>query len=163
MRPVGSPESLERRRLRAMALLKQGLMPVEVAERVGVDRRSVRRWKRALREGGTAALASKPVPGRPPKLSPKQLQRLEGILLGGARKQGFATDVWTCPRVAQVIGRRCGVSYHVDHVCRVLHALGWSPQKPERRAIERDEEAIAGWVRREWPRIKKKPANERRG
>lgn len=163
MRPAGSPESLESRRRRAVALLKEGLMPVEVAERLGVDRRSVRRWRRAVREGGSAALASKPVPGRPSKLDVRQLQKVERILLAGARKQGFSSDLWTCPRVAEVIRRRCGVSYHVDHVCRVLHALGWSPQKPQRRAAERDEEGIAGWIRKEWPRIKKKPGNGVRG
>lgn len=158
MRPLGSPELLESRRLRAVALLKDGLMPVEAAKRLGVDRRSVRRWKQALREGGSAALSSKPVPGRPPKLKAPQLRGLERVLFAGARKQGFATDVWTCPRVAEVIRRQWGVSYHVDHVSRVLHALGWSPQRPQRRAAERDEEAIAGWIQHQWPTIKKSPA-----
>jgi transposase len=109
------------------------------------------------RQAGKAGLKKKPVPGRPLKLGKKGRERLERILLRGAKKAGFATDLWTCPRVAEVITRRFAVEYHVDHVCRLLHALGWSPQKPQRRAVERDEEAIEGWVKQQWPRIKKKP------
>ena len=156
MRPRGSPEELERRRTRGVALLEEGYLPVEVARMLGVDRRSVRRWRAAFREGGKDGLAKRPIPGRPAKLDAKARGRLVRVLLKGARKAGFATDLWTCPRVAEVIRQRFGVDYHVDHVCRVLHELGWSPQKPQRRAMERDEQAIATWVKREWPRIKKK-------
>jgi transposase len=157
MRPAGSPEELERRRLRAVALLEQGLMPVEVARRVGVDRRSVRRWKAAFRKAGEAGVAARPPPGRPARLSPAQKRKLERVLLKGAQAAGFDTDLWTCPRVAWVIEEHFGVGYHVDHVGRLLHALGWSAQKPERRALERDEEAIRRWVKQDWPRIKKTP------
>ena len=157
MRPRGSPDELEKRRARAVALLEQGYQPVEVAHMVGVDRRSVRRWNAAYRQAGKAGLKKRPVPGRPPKLDKKARERLERVLLRGAKKAGFATDLWTCPRVAEVIKRRFAVAYHVDHVCRLLHGLGWSPQKPQRRAVERDEEAIEGWVKQQWPRIKKKP------
>jgi transposase len=149
---------LERRRLRALALLKQGLLPHEVAQRVGVDRRSVRRWKAAARAGGGAqALRARPAPGRPAKLAARQRRRLEAVLLKGSLAAGFATDLWTCPRVAEVIEREFGVHYHADHVGRVLHDLGWSPQKPTRRAIERDEPGIRRWVRENWPRVKKTP------
>jgi len=79
-------------------------------------------------------------------------------LLKGAQAAGFATDLWTCPRVAEHIQRTFGVGYHVDHVCRLLHGMNWSPQKPTRRAVERDEEGIAQWVRQVWPAIKKKRA-----
>jgi transposase len=82
---------------------------------------------------------------------------LEKALLKGARAAGYATDLWTCPRVAELIARRFGVRYHVDHIGRLLHSLGWSPQKPTRRAIERDEAGIQRWIKEEWPRIKKKP------
>jgi transposase len=156
MRPAGSAEELERRRERALKLLGQGHAPVEVAKMVGVDRRSVRRWKAAHREGGREAIAAKPVPGRPTKLSDKQRERLQSILIKGAARAGFPTDLWTCPRVAQVIETKFGVEYHVDHVVRLLHAMGFSPQKPERRALERDEAAIRQWVKQEWPRVKKK-------
>ena len=80
-------------------------------------------------------------------------------LLKGAKSNGFSTDLWTCPRVAQLIWERFGVDYHVDHIGRLLHGLGWGPQKPQRRAIERDEEAIRRWVNKEWPRIKKKQSD----
>ncbi len=157
MRPSGSPQELERRRLRALALLGEGLLPAEVARRVGVDRRSVRRWKAAARRRGEAGVRAKPAPGRPSKLTAKHKRRLEGLLLKGAQAAGFDTDLWTCPRVAEVIARRLGVHYHVDHIGRLLHELGWTPQQPTRRAVERDEAAIRRWVHVEWPRVKKTP------
>lgn len=159
MRPPGSPEELERRRRRAVALLAAGHRPVEVARMIGVDRRSVRRWKAVHQDQGPEALRARRASGRPPKLVPLQLQQIERVLLKGARAAGFATDVWTCPRVARVIARRCGVQYHVDHLSRLLRALGWRPQKPQRRAVERDKQAIRGWITDTWPRGK----NKRRG
>lgn len=163
MRPSGSPAELERRRRRAIDLLEQGLAPVEVAHRVGVDRRSVRRWKAAYQQQGKAALQAKPAPGRPPALDAKARSRMERTLLKGAVAAGFATDLWTCPRIAEVIERQFGVSYHVDHVGRLLHQLGWSPQKPERRAVERDEDEIRRWVKEDWPQVKKTPRAAKRG
>jgi len=158
MRPFGRPEELEHRRQRAMHLLAQGLRPVEVAQRVGVDRRSVRRWKATYRATGLAGLRAKPVPGRPPRLTPQHRQRLLAWLERGAQAAGFPTDLWTCPRIAQLIRERFKVAYHVDHVGRLLHSLGLSPQRPERRAAERDEAYIRTWSRTVWPRAKKKPA-----
>jgi transposase len=163
MRPHGNPEELERRRCRAIELLEQGHPPVEVARIVDVDRRSVRRWNAAYRKQGIGGLKRKPVPGRPSKLSPARHKRLEAVLLKGARAAGFPTDLWTCPRVAEVIQIRFGIRYHVDHVGRLLHSLGWSPQKPQRRAVERNEADIQRWVKTEWPRIKKKPRVTKRG
>lgn len=157
MRPRGSPEELERRRKRAIDLMQQGYRPVDVAQMVGVDRRSVRRWNAAYRAQGLDGISSKPASGRPAKLDARARRKLDAILLKGARAAGFPTDLWTCPRVAEVIRSRLGVGYHVDHVCRLLHSLGWSPQKPVRRAVERDEDLIQGWVKTQWPRIKKKP------
>ncbi len=100
-------------------------------------------------------MAARPAPGRPPKLDAKARSRLERKLVRGARACGFATDLWTCPRVAKVIRREFRVRYHVDHIGRLLRSMGWSPQKPERRARERDEEAIRRWVKVDWPRVKK--------
>lgn len=157
MRPVGSGKQLERRRERALALLQEGRAPVEVARVVGVDRRSVRRWNAAYRKQGAEGLAARPVPGRPSKLSARQRGQLEKILLRGAEANGFESDLWTCPRVARVIRRRFGIGYHVDHIGRLLRSLGWTPQRPTRRALERDEEGIQRWIKQEWPRIKKKP------
>jgi transposase len=147
MRPSGSPEELERRRLRAIALLQHGMAPVEVARHVGVDRRSVRRWRASHDRAGRAGVGAKPAPGRPPKLDARRRARLERVLLRGAEAAGFSTPLWTCPRVAEMVRREFGVRYHVDHIGRVLRTLGWSPQKPERRARERDEAAIQRWDR----------------
>ena len=158
MRPSGSPEALERRRRRAVDLLDRGYAPVDVARRLGVDRRTVRRWKAAYHRHGIDGIAARPGPGRPSKLDDGLRQQLVQLLLRGAQAAGYPTDLWTCPRVAGVIGRRFGVHYHVDHVGRLLHALGFSPQKPQRRARERDEEAIQRWICQDWPRIKKKPS-----
>ena len=157
MRPSGSPGELERRRRRAIALLQEGNQPVEVARMVGVDRRSVRRWNAAYRTKGERALAGKTAPGRPPKLTAQDKARLERRLFRGAKAAGFPTDLWTCPRVAELLRSRFGVRYHVDYIGSLLHSLGWTPKKPERRAIERDEAAIQRWVKQQWPRIKKKP------
>ncbi len=156
MRPLGSPMVLEQRRLQAISLLDKGLAPVEVSRRIGVDRRSVRRWKATYRRKGPQALKAKPIPGRPPKLTHRQRKRLERYLLKGPRAAGFSTDLWTCPRITTLIQNEFNAHYHADHVGRLLHSLGWSPQKPERRAIERDERAIKNWIRYKWPRIKKK-------
>lgn len=156
MRPSGSAQELEQRRFRALALLQQGFGPVEVAQRIGVDRRSVRRWNSAARREGREALRAQPASGRPPRLSASQRRVLERALLRGAEAAGFPTPLWTCPRVTTWIEQRFAVRYHPDHVCRLLHALGFTPQKPARRAVERDEEAIGQWVKQQWPAIKKK-------
>jgi transposase len=153
-RPHGSPEQLEQRRRRAWKLLREGFAPVEVARQLGVHRRSVRRW-RAL--GEQQQLTARPASGRPPKLTAAQREALAGLLVGGALACGFATELWTCPRVAEVVRRRFKVRYHPAHVGRLLRGLGFTPQKPERQARERDEAVIQGWVRGTWPRVKKTP------
>lgn len=155
MRPIGTADQLEARRLRAAKLLREGKTLTEVAKTVKSSVSSVKRWKDALDEGGQAALKAKPHPGRQPRLSSRQQARLLRTLARGAPKAGFATDLWTCPRVAEVIRRLFGVTYHVDYVGTLLHKLGWSSQKPEPRARERDDEAIARWRREDLPRLKK--------
>lgn len=109
MRPHGSPEELQRRRQRAIKLLRQGHATVEVAHVVGVDRRSVRCWRAAFEQGGEEALSARPAPGRPSKLSPRQKQELVEALLEGAQAAGFPTNLWTCRRVGELIRRRFGV------------------------------------------------------
>jgi transposase len=158
MRPLGSGKRLEERRQRAIALLQAGRAPVTVARLVGVDRRSVRRWQAAYRAQGAEGLAARPVPGRPWKLSARQRAQLEAMLLRGAAANGFTSELWTCPRVVQLIRHRFGVSYHVDHIGRLLRSLGWTPPRPARRALARDEQGIQRWIKQDWPRIKKKPA-----
>jgi transposase len=155
MRPSGSPQELEQRRLRALRLLGEGFAPVEVARQIGVDRRSVRRWKASARKGGAKAVAARPASGRGRRLVARDLTRLRRLLLKGAQAAGLPTDLWTCPRVSWLIQRQFGVRYHPAHVSRLLHGLGFSPQKPTRRAVERDEPRIRAWIEQDWPRVKK--------
>lgn len=155
MRPQGSPVELERRRLRAIALLEQGLRPHEVAERVGVDRRSVRRWHRAYRRRGRDGVKARPVPGRPPKLTAVQRRSLVRWILRGPEAFGFPTALWTCQRIVQVIRQRFHVTYHPDHVGRLLRACGFTPQRPQRTARERNDRRVRLWLQHDWPRIKK--------
>jgi transposase len=149
---------LQHKREHAIELLGQGYTQQEVARLMKVDARSVRRWKAAHQAGGKKALQAVAASGRPAKLTPQQRQRLEKQLLRGATAAGFATDLWTCPRVAEHIERTFGLRYHVDHIGRLLHAMNWSPQKPTRKAMERDEEGIRQWIKQVWPAIKKKRA-----
>ncbi len=155
MRPQGSPVELERRRLRAISLLDQGLLPHEVAERVGVDRRSIRRWKRAYRRRGRAGVKARPASGRPPKLTAGQRRTLVQWILTGPEAFGFRTALWTCPRIAQLIRQRFRVTYHPDHIGRLLHACGLTPQRPQRTGKERDDRRIRHWLQLDWSRIKK--------
>ena len=155
MRPQGSPAELERRRLRAIMLLDHGLLPHEVAERLGVDRRSVRRWKRAYRRQGRAGVKARPVPGRPPKVTARQRDTLVRWILLGPEAFGFRTALWTCARIAQLIRARFHVTYHPDHVGRLLRACGLTPQRPQRAAKERDDRRVRHWLQHDWPRIKK--------
>lgn len=157
MRPKGSAAVLEGRRRRAMQLLRAKVSLHEVARRIGCAASSVMRWRDALRRGGRRALRVRSAPGRPPKLSARQRQALVRLLTRGATAHGYATELWTTARVAELIGRHFGIYYHRDHVGRLLHQLGWSHQKPERRAAERDEAAIARWKRVQWPAVKKRP------
>lgn len=155
MRPFGDPKTLEKRRLKAVSFHKQGLLPGQIARQLGVDRRSVHRWLLAYRTHGVDGLSPVPAPGRPPKLNPRDRQRLSRMLLKGATAYGYPTDLWTSSRVVDLVRRHFRVTYHAHHISRLLRSLGFSPQKPQRRARERDEAQIQGWVRTEWPRVKK--------
>ena len=157
MRPVGSAAELERRRIRAIDLVvKEGLSQAEAARRTGVIWRTVARWMQQYRRNGKKGLAARPTPGRPARLAAGKKKKLEQCLFRGAEAAGFETDLWTCPRIATVIEREFGVRYHTDHVGRLLRSLGWSPQRPERKARERDERRVRRWVKTAWPKIKKK-------
>jgi transposase len=143
MRPIGTAEELQRRRLRAVELVNQGESPEDVARFLGCGRSSVYTWVKLARED-LGKLAAKPHPGRTPRLTGEQLAELEGLLLKGAKAHGFRTDLWTAARAAELIERRFKVAFHPEHVRKVLkRKLAWSSQKPQRRAKERDEAAIA--------------------
>jgi transposase len=155
MRPKGSPQELEARRRRAMELLDQGQRPADVARIVGVTRSAVSQWKKRFQRRGAAGIAARPHPGGTPKLSASQQRRLARRLLAGAEKAGFATPLWTLSRVAELIRREFGVTYDPSGIWHLLRRMGWSCQKPQRRAREMDEAAVQRWRTRDWPRIKK--------
>jgi transposase len=140
-----------------VAFLKQRLSLHEIARRIDCHASSVLRWRDALQSGGPGALKAKPVPGRPGRLTAQQKARLVRLLREGAMAQGYHTELWTTQRIAELIERRLGVHYHRNHVGKLLHQLGWSHQTPERRAVERDDGAIAAWKQSGWPRVKKTP------
>jgi transposase len=149
---------MEERRMRAADLLERGVIPAEIARRVGVTHQVVSEWRKAWREGGREALRSVGPAGRKPKLSERQLADVADALLSGAGANGYLTDVWTLPRVAEVIEHLTGVSYHPGHVWYLLRdQLDWTWQRPARRAKERDEAAIERWIKRRWPQLKKRP------
>lgn len=155
-RPRGSIEQAAERRRKAIELFEQGRSSREVAEAVKASVRSVNEWRQRHREQGEAGIAARKGGGSPPKLTEEQRAELIALLDKGALAAGFDTDLWTCPRVKQLIKERFGVDYHVDHLSRLLRQLGFTAQKPRRRAFERDEQAIEQWVREDWPRVKKK-------
>lgn len=154
-RPKGSADLLEDRRKRALALLDRGYSLHEVGRRVGCAAVSVMRWRDARRRGGAKALQVRFSPGRPTKMDAAQRKRLVSLLVKGATAHGWRTNLWTTARIAELIRREFSIEYHRDHIGRLLHGLGWSVQKPERRALERDEEQIERWKQKDWPRIKK--------
>src|ERR687886_890271 len=151
----------EERRLRAWALHQQGWMGKTIAEALGVSKGAVSQWLKRVREGGVEALYSQPPPGPTPRLTTEQLAQLPRLLVRGAEAFGFIGEVWTAKRVAAVIREEFHVRYHPDHVGRLLRAAGWSPQKPIRRATQRDEAAIERWSTERWPALEAKP--RRRG
>lgn len=145
-----------KRRVRAGRLLQQGKKPAEVAQLVGAPRQTVYRWAGVLSDGGIDALRDMSKGGRPARLDAEQHEKLRAMLLAGPQAAGFGTDLWTLKRVRQTIEKRFGVRYSNVHVWRLLGRLGFSSQKPEKRAAERDEAVIARWRRRTWPTLKKR-------
>jgi transposase len=162
--PAGVPrdfEALEKRRFQAIQLLERGLSQSEIARQVRVVRQSVARWVQQYRAQGKSALRKAGRAGRKPRLSEKQRQQLEKLLVAGPERLGYETPLWTCPRVAHLIEQEFAVRYHEGHVWKILVGLGWSPQRPEGRARERNEEQIRHWKKKVWPALKKK--RSRRG
>jgi transposase len=150
-------KALERRRLKAARLFEQGMTQAEVARRLQVSSMAVSRWWRTWQAEGREGLRAAGRAGRKPRLTAPQRTEIEEALRQGPLAHGYATDLWTLPRIRDVIERVTGVRYHEGHVWRVMHKLGWSLQKPTTRARERDEEAIRRWVHKRWPQVKKTP------
>ena len=149
-----------KKRIRAGRLLLKGKKPAEVALAVGVARQTVYTWKALLDEGGIDALRSAPSRGRPPRLDQSTLEDLRRTILQKPTEHGFGTELWTLKRVGVVIQRRYGVKFGQTQIWRLLGALGFSVQKPEKRAIERNEDAVRSWKRSTWPALKKKPGKK---
>ena len=148
-----------KKRVRAGRMLQKGIGCAEVALAVGVARQTVYTWKALLDEGGIDALRAVPGRGRPAKLDKAQLASLRAVVLQSPTEHGFATELWTLKRVVSVIERMHGVRFSQGHMWRILGALGFSAQKPEKRAIERNEDAVRTWKRSTWPALKKKPSD----
>jgi transposase len=158
---MGSPAELERRRRLAVARVQDGYSTAEVAEFLGVDPSTVRRWVIAFRAAGARGLGARPVPGRPPKLTRCQDKVVRRWLSEDPTAFGFPTSLWTCSRLAQLIEEEWGIRLNPRYLTRWLRARDFTPQRPRRVPRERDERAIAGWLARDWPRIKKTPAGGR--
>lgn len=151
------------RRAEGVRLLEAGEMTqVQIARYLGVSEAAVSKWKKKLTEKGPQALEMQTATGRPPKLDQEAQQRLVEKLKQGALAAGFPTEQWTQARVKKVIQQEYGVCYHQNYISRLLKELGWSVQKPDPRALERDEELILAWLQQDWPRIKKGTAARRR-
>jgi transposase len=158
MRPHGNPKQLEARRRQAIAMLRSGKTYRAVAQKLKSSLSSVVRWYQAYQKRGRKGIQTKAKWGRPSLLTDHQKEKLKKKLLQGAAAAGHATDLWTLKRIVRLIHTDFGVRYTHVGVWKLLrHDFGWSYQKPQRRALQRDEKAIASWKRRTWPSIKKSP------
>jgi transposase len=152
-----TPAQLEARRLAAGRLLRAGrLSQAEIARAFGVSRAAVSHWRRQLERAGLAGLRRRPHPGRPPRLSAAQWQRLGTQLRQGSQAQGFATEQWTLRRIAQLIQRCYGVRYHPRYLERPLKQHGFTAQRPATQAKERDDALVRAWVKHDWELVKKR-------
>jgi transposase len=140
MKREDKDKQVQRRRLKGGRLLLKGVTQAEVARRCGVSRPTVSEWKQKLEQGGLDALRDA-ARGRPARLDQDMRQELGQLLLAGARSHGYATELWTLPRIAKLIEEHFGHSYSISQVSRLLGAMGWSSQRPEKRALQRDEKA----------------------
>jgi len=150
--------ALEARRLEAAQLFRRGLSQNAVARKLGVSVTAAHRWFHVWRARGRRGLKGAGRAGRKPRLDRAALARVERALLQGAPAHGFATDLWTLPRVATVIARLTGERFHPGHVWYLLRALNWSVQRPARQSRERNEAAVTAWKSTGWRRVKKTPA-----
>ncbi len=157
MRSKGTPDELEHRRRLAVQRVLEGYSTEEVADFLGVDGSTVRRWVASFRDRGEQALRARPVPGRPRKLTPAQERIIRRWLDESPTAHGFETELWTAPRLGHLIRDEFAVELHPKYLSAWLRARGFSPQKPERVPRERDPKAIAAWLESDWPRIKKRP------
>jgi len=158
VRPRRDLQALKARRMAAADMFARGMRQIDVVTKLEVSAQTASRWHRTFLAEGKKGLAGAGRAGRLCKLSDEQLAQVEAALVNGPRANGFPTEMWTLARVADVIEQVSGVRYSQTQTWVVLRErLGWSKQRPARRAIERNDEAIATWVKQDWPRIKKAP------
>src|SRR4051794_32854754 len=156
MRTEGSPNELEKRRRLAVQRVLDGYSTQEVADFLGVDPSSVRRWVATFRSQGVDGLVARPVSGRPPKLTLTQEKIVRRWLTDSPMEHGFDTELWTAPRLARLIDEEFDVRLNPRYLSAWLRERGFTPQKPQRVPRERDPQVIAAWLESDWPRIKKK-------
>jgi transposase len=156
MRTRGSADELEYRRRLAVERISEGYSTQEVADFLGVDPSTVRRWLAAFRDRGDAGLIVRPVSGRPSKINPAQEKIVLRWLTDSPSHHGFDTELWTASRLGQLIREEFGVGLNPRYLSTWLRDRGFTPQEPQRVARERDPEVIAAWLESDWPRIKKK-------
>src|SRR5687767_12925199 len=145
----------EARRMQAWHLKQQGWAQRQIATALGVSEGAVSQWMTRGREGGPEALRHRPRPGAPRRLTADQLARLPSLLQHSPEAYGFRGALWTRGRIAAVMHAEFGISYHPRHVGRLCKAVRWSPQKPARRARQRDEAVIAQWRDETWPALER--------
>jgi transposase len=160
--PISGVDCREWRRMQAWRLKQLGWKQRDIAVALGASESAVSQWVAAARTGGTDGLLARPAPGRPAKLTPAELRLVPDFLWHGPEAYGFRGEVWTCGRVAQVLKEEWGVEYSSSHVSRILKGLGWTPQVPITRAIQRDEAAIERWRAEVWPTLRARAKRERR-
>lgn len=154
--PSARTKALEKRRLKAGTYFEQGKTQAWVARHFEVSTATTNAWAKAWKKEGQTGLFSKGRPGAPPKLTREQLKNVERALLKGPKSFGYATDLWTLERVAKLMKKTTGASYHPGHVWKILGGMGWSAQKPETRARERNERKIKTWIKETFPSLQKK-------
>lgn len=155
-------KALEARRKKAGRMFARGVSQAEVARQCGVSRTAVHYWHEAWKKKGEGGLApSRPVFGRPSRLTEKNIERVKTAILAGPRESGFPTDLWTLARIAMVIKKKAKIAYHPNHVWRIIRSLGFTAQIPTTKPKERNEKAIAYWKTKVWPQIQKRGSNAR--
>jgi transposase len=148
--------ALEQRRKKAAQLFAKGRNQVDIARCCGVTPAAVNKWHKTWKRKGVAGLKSRGKPGPKPRLTEAKRTRVRNALLKGPTAFGYATEIWTLERIARVIKKVAGVPHHPGHVWYILQEMGWSCQKPETKAKERDEAAIKYWKEVTWPAIQKR-------
>jgi len=150
-----SREEKEKRRMKAGKMFRKGLSQADVARKLDVSTAAVSGWHHAWKKRGLRGLESKGAPGFDSELTEKDREKLRKAILQGARKFGYDSDLWTLARIAAVMNKLTGHSFGHTWTWQIVLSLGFTCQKPEKRAKERDEEAIREWREKTFPRLKK--------